>query len=72
MRSEPVVASLLEHQLKRAAISGDTEDALAYLQRFLELERSAKLANLEAAQSELIESNNVAVFKSLRRAPFIS
>lgn len=69
MRSEPVLASLLEYQLKRAANSGDTEDALGYLQRFLELERSAKLANLEAAQSEI---ENVAVLKSLRRAPFIS
>lgn len=65
------VVSLLEFQLKRAADSGDTEDALAYLQKFLELERSAKLAKIEAARSDEFETN-VAAFKSLRRAPFIS
>lgn len=48
----PDVANFLSFQIRRSTENGDTEEAMAQLRRYLELERESKLGTQE-------ESSNV-------------
>jgi len=43
------IASFLRHQIRRSTECGDSEQAMAQLRKFLELEREAKAGALEGS-----------------------